>query len=109
MLRKLQEGWPEVNDLLSVTVIHLADERNASRSNEYYREAIKNMKRERYKKAQEQLYLALEMSRNNFDARVALEQANYELGVPSPVFDAKATLEQANYGTGVPSPVPVQP
>lgn len=82
VFRDLQKSFPEVNELLSVAITHLADGRNVLRSTEYYDQAVDDLRRERFKKAQENLYLALEMNRNNLNARYMLEQVNLELGLP---------------------------
>lgn len=82
VFRDLQKSFPEVNELLSVAITHLSDTRNVQRSTEYYDAALKDLRKERYKKAQESLYLALEMNRNNLPARYMLEQVNLELGLP---------------------------
>jgi len=85
IFRKLQAYYPEVTDFLAVALSHEGDESNKARSMEYVSEAADNIKHERYSKAQENLYLALEMDRENIDAMVLYEQVRPELDMFSSV------------------------
>lgn len=91
VFRALQRNYPEMNDFLSSAIIHSGDPKNSKRSREYIQAALDNMKMERYKNAQEALYLALQMDTTNLYARMVLEQVNLELGVSSSLVPASAS------------------
>jgi len=74
IFRELQAYYPEATDFLVAALSYSVDENNNVRSREYVREAAENIRHERYGKAQENLYLALEMNRENINAMVLYEQ-----------------------------------
>ena len=80
-LRYLQPYYPEVTNFLGIAETHTADKNNRKRSAAYVREAIKHMRYQRYSKAQEDLFIALEMDRENIDALVIFEQVKLELAL----------------------------
>jgi hypothetical protein len=74
LFRQLQPYYPEATDFLVAALSYSVDENNNARSKDYVREATENIRHERYGKAQENLYLALEMNRENINAMVLYEQ-----------------------------------
>ena len=83
IFRKLQPYYPEVSVFLGVALSHESDKSNNKRSKEYVKMATKNIRNERYNRAQEDLYLALEMDRENVDAVILNEQVKLELSMSS--------------------------
>jgi tetratricopeptide (TPR) repeat protein len=79
VFRKLQGKVPEVDYYMPFALAHMMDDDNRMRSDSYYVEAINDIRAGRYKNAQDELYMALEMDRNNFDARLLLEQVDLNL------------------------------
>jgi uncharacterized protein YdhG (YjbR/CyaY superfamily) len=80
IVRRLQRYYPQLTDMLAVAEIHSGDKANSQRSRTYYASALDNIYKERYIKAQEDLYLALEMDKNNLDVKQKLLLVNQELG-----------------------------
>jgi len=81
--RKLQAVYSDIANYTGYANAHTSDERNRKRSEEYVQQAVKDVRNERYKKAQEDLFQALEMDRDNMDAQVILEQVKIELNLMS--------------------------
>lgn len=78
IFRELQAYYPEATDFLASALTHEIDDDNKIRSMDYVNEAADNIRHERYNKAQENLYLALEMDRENINAMVLYEQVRPE-------------------------------
>jgi tetratricopeptide (TPR) repeat protein len=81
IFRDLQPYYTEASEFLNSAKVHLADEKNANRSNEYYEQAVEDMGKERFKSAQEDLLLAVQMYKENLTARYTLEQVDLELAL----------------------------
>ncbi len=81
VFRALQPGYAEMANFLGYAIAHTSDPGNKQRSEDYVKMAIKDVRNERYRKAQEDLFSALEMDRENMDAQVILEQVKIELSL----------------------------
>ena len=81
VFRELQAGYPEMANFMGYAIAHTSDSGNKKRSAEYVKIARKDVRNERYRKAQEDLFSALEMDRENMEAQVILEQVKIELSL----------------------------
>jgi hypothetical protein len=79
ILRSMQNDIPEASNYMPTVIAHIADAMNESRSDEYLSDAQEETRTGRFVKAQHDSYLALEMNRHNFNARLLLEKLDLEL------------------------------
>jgi hypothetical protein len=98
LFRKLQSYYPDTENFLGFTLSHCADKANVKRSQQYVDMAVDDIRHERYIKAKEDLFMALEMDRGNMDAKVIFEQVKIELNLssqsPSDIFNTPAQVPE---------------
>jgi len=98
LFRKLQFYYPDTANFLSFALVHCSDKANARRAQEYVDMAVDDIRHERYIKAKEDLFMALEMERGNMDAKVIFEQVKIELNLsaqsPSDIFNTPAKVPE---------------
>ena len=80
IFRRMQPFIPEIDRLLSQTILRLSDQTNMKRSEKYFRTALRAGKKGRYQTAKVNLLLSLELDRYHLGARQMLEEVKLELG-----------------------------
>ncbi|MBN1822743.1 MAG: hypothetical protein JW803_00330 [Endomicrobiales bacterium] len=80
--RELQPYYAWLDNFLAIATYHEVDKSDRKRSMKLLNVAVGNIKMERYRKAQEQLMLALEADRTNAEASALMELVNYEMSMP---------------------------
>ncbi|HLD29675.1 MAG TPA: hypothetical protein VJC03_04990, partial [bacterium] len=80
IFRRMQPFIPEIERLLSQTILRLSDQTNMKRSEKYFRIALRAGKKGRHKTAKVNLFLSLELDKDNLQARQMMAEVNLELG-----------------------------
>ncbi len=74
--RMLENQTSTADYLLPIVISHRSDKVNQERSNDYYEQAIDQLNETRYSKAKDALSIALQMDKDNIDARLLLILVN---------------------------------
>ena len=74
LFRELKDRIEESDLFLPVVLAHISDDSNRISSNKYFSLAFKDMREYHLRKAQDNLYFALSIDKDNLDARLLLIQ-----------------------------------
>jgi len=79
LIYKLYTKYPKFVDFVGMSRYYTVEEANAVRVENYYKQAVKNVKKHRFGKAKDFIELGYSLQPNNIKLRMLMEQINMEI------------------------------